>query len=236
MQTAIKKRQLLSQNEMAKLLQNGIKWDSFYRMANSLVHDGGFSSNADNFARSTMYEKALEKYSTKNFRVTRVDKDGCDLEVNIYDNNGILIYEKVRVELKTLSEYFYYVKGGKWGNKGDFKRNKIKMKNFRGDTSYQTVQRYKSQVDFDFLLVVQTNGRNAIIAENTKKLRNNYVADGDGVFLNLPNKDLYQQIELPHPSLREVKTEYYASTGSPEEKQYSSFRDEYEQKYLEQFV
>lgn len=217
-----------TQRMMAELLQHGIKWDSFYLMAESLTKDEGFKSNADNFARSTMYEKALEKYSTKNFKVKHVDFDGCDLHVDIYDNDGTLICKEVRVELKTLSESFYYKVRCKGGNKGDFKLNKIKMKNFRGDTSEQTVQRYKSEVDFDFLLVLQTNDRSAIIAENTQELRSNYVASGDGVFLNLPDKSLYQKISIPSPSLREEKVR--------EEREYSAIREEYEQKYLEQFV
>ena len=170
-----------TQEEMAILLRDGVDWDAFYRMAESLISDEGFKSNADNFARAVMYEKALEMYSSHSFEVIHIDEDGCDTIVIVRDAAGHPIYRPIRMELKTISECLFYVQKCKNGLPGDFKKNKIKMKNFRGDTSDQTVDRYKSQKDFDFLLILQTNSRSGVVAKNSKKLRSNYVPDGDGV-------------------------------------------------------
>ena len=43
-------------------LQTRVDWDRVFGVVDSLYSDKGFTSNADNFARATMVEKALDKF------------------------------------------------------------------------------------------------------------------------------------------------------------------------------
>ena len=47
-----------------------INWNKVFGVVDSLYNDKGFTSNADNFARATMVEKALDKFSN----IQRVDQ------------------------------------------------------------------------------------------------------------------------------------------------------------------
>ena len=51
-------------------LEKGVDWNRVFGVVDSLYTDPGFTSNADNFARATMVEKALDKNSD----LIRVDK------------------------------------------------------------------------------------------------------------------------------------------------------------------
>ena len=42
-------------------LETVVDWDKVFGVVDSLYSDEGFTSNADNFARATMVEKALDK-------------------------------------------------------------------------------------------------------------------------------------------------------------------------------
>ena len=46
-------------------LEDSVNWDKVFGVIDSLYNDTGFTSNADNFARATMVEKALDKFYQK---------------------------------------------------------------------------------------------------------------------------------------------------------------------------
>ena len=66
-------------------LEKGVDWNRVFGVVDSLYNDPGFSSNADNFARATMVEKALDKNSD----LIRVDQTGYDF---IYNQDLSLIH------------------------------------------------------------------------------------------------------------------------------------------------
>ena len=49
---------------LVKELETNVDWDRVFGVVDSLYSDEGFTSNADNFARATMVEKALDKFQT----------------------------------------------------------------------------------------------------------------------------------------------------------------------------
>ena len=57
-------------------LETKVNWNRVFGVVDSLYSDKGFTSNADNFARATMVEKALDKFSD----INRVDQNGYDFE------------------------------------------------------------------------------------------------------------------------------------------------------------
>ena len=59
-----------------KELETTVDWNRVFGVVDSLYSDEGFTSNADNFARATMVEKALDKFSN----IDRVDQNGYDFE------------------------------------------------------------------------------------------------------------------------------------------------------------
>ena len=61
---------------LVKELETNVDWDRVFGVVDSLYSDEGFTSNADNFARATMVEKALDKFSN----IDRVDQNGYDFE------------------------------------------------------------------------------------------------------------------------------------------------------------
>ena len=68
-----------------KELETNVDWNRVFGVVDSLYSDEGFTSNADNFARATMVEKALDKFSN----IDRVDQNGYDFE-----------WEDKKIELK----------------------------------------------------------------------------------------------------------------------------------------
>ena len=61
---------------LIKELETNVDWDRVFGVVDSLYSDEGFTSNADNFARATMVEKALDKFSN----INRFDQNGYDFE------------------------------------------------------------------------------------------------------------------------------------------------------------
>ena len=57
-------------------LETKVNWNRVFGVVDSLYSDNGFTSNADNFARATMVEKALDKFSA----INRVDQNGYEFE------------------------------------------------------------------------------------------------------------------------------------------------------------
>ena len=73
-------------------LQTRVDWNRVFGVVDSLYSDKGFTSNADNFARATMVEKALDKFSD----INRVDQNGYDFE-----------WQDQKIELKMGKNLFY---------------------------------------------------------------------------------------------------------------------------------
>ena len=98
----------MNKEHIKNRLQESINWDAFFSLAQDVFQDPGFQSNADNFARATLFEMALEKLSSMPCQVERIDEDGCDL---LFHMQGVK--EPVRVELKTFRNALFYKKGSK---------------------------------------------------------------------------------------------------------------------------
>ena len=79
-------------NNFTQHLEQNVNWDKVFGVVDSLYSDDGFTSNADNFARATMVEKAIDKFSN----LQRVDQTGYDF---LYNND--------KVELKMGKNLFY---------------------------------------------------------------------------------------------------------------------------------
>ena len=73
-------------------LETVVDWNKVFGVVDSLYSDDGFTSNADNFARATMVEKAIDKFSD----IKRVDQNGYDFE-----------WENKKIELKMGKNLFY---------------------------------------------------------------------------------------------------------------------------------
>ena len=171
-------------------LQESINWNAFFSLAQDVFQDPGFQSNADNFARATLFEMALEKLSTMPCQVERIDQDGCDL---LFHMEGI--NEPIRVELKTFRNKLFYINGSKKYNLDSGDTKAIKMKNYRGDTGPATLARYKREKCFDFLLVIQFQPAEIILAKD-EEVRPLYYDNGsDGVWVNLP-KSIYTKLDV----------------------------------------
>ena len=76
-------------------LETKVDWNRVFGVVDSLYSDKGFTSNADNFARATMVEKALDKFSD----IDRVDQNGYDFE-----------WEDKKIELKMGKNLFLKLK------------------------------------------------------------------------------------------------------------------------------
>ena len=73
-------------------IELGVDWNKVFGVVDSLYSDKGFTSNADNFARATMVEKAIDKFSN----LKRVDQNGYDF-----------LFYKQKIELKMCKNLFY---------------------------------------------------------------------------------------------------------------------------------
>ena len=73
-------------------LETTVDWNKVFGVVDSLYSDKGFTSNADNFARATMVEKAIDKFSD----IKRVDQNGYDFT-----------YLDEKIELKMGKNLFY---------------------------------------------------------------------------------------------------------------------------------
>ena len=160
---------LETSNPLTHELQDSVNWNKVFGVIDSLYNDTGFTSNADNFARATMVEKALDKFSN----LKRVDQDGYDFTLG-----------DLRVELKMGKNLFY-----KGKQRSSNSTKKFKMKNFQGDK--KTVEDYKEQKTFDYLLVIDITVKRVVVI-NDKKARTLYEEGGDGVMISLNEGDYYE--------------------------------------------
>ena len=123
-------------------LQTRVDWDRVFGVVDSLYSDKGFTSNADNFARATMVEKALDKFSD----INRVDQNGYDFE-----------WEDQKIELKMGKNLFYK-------RKDTNATKKFKVKSFLSET--KTVEDFRQISTFDWLLVIDLTARRVVVVED----------------------------------------------------------------------
>ena len=148
-------------------LQTRVDWDRVFGVVDSLYSDKGFTSNADNFARATMVEKALDKFSD----IDRVDQNGYDFE-----------WEDQKIELKMGKNLFYK-------RKDTNATKKFKVKSFLSET--KTVEDFKQISTFDWLLVIDLTARRVVVVED-EHARSLYQEGADGAMIALQDGDYYE--------------------------------------------
>lgn len=152
-------------------LENGVNWNKVFGVVDSLYSDKGFSSNADNFARSTAVEKALAKYSD----LVRVDQTGYDFIYIDGDNT-------IKIEMKMGQNLFYK-------RKDVNATKKFKVKSFLSET--KTVEDFQKDSTYDYLLVIDLTARRVVVVED-EIARSLYQEGADGAMIELKLGDYYQ--------------------------------------------
>ena len=147
-------------------LEKGVDWDKVFGVVDSLYHDEGFSSNADNFARATAVEKGIAKFSD----LVRVDQTGYDF-----------IYDDVKIEMKMGKNLFY--------KRTPYNTKKFKVKSFLSEK--KTVEDFKQDRTFDYMLVLDLTARRVIVIED-ETARSLYQEGADGAMMELKLGDYYE--------------------------------------------
>lgn len=147
-------------------LEQSVDWNKVFGVVDSLYSDDGFTSNADNFTRATAVERALDKFSD----LVRVDQPGYDF-----------MYGEERVELKMGKNLFQ--------KKTPFTTKKFKVKNFQGEK--KTVEDFKNEKTFDYMLVLDLTARRVVVVED-EHARPLYESGGDGVMIKLDIGNYYE--------------------------------------------
>jgi hypothetical protein len=153
-------------------LESGVNWSKVFGVVDSLYSDKGFCSNADNFARSTAVEKALAKFSD----LVRVDQNGYDF---VWDDNN---QNLIKIEMKMGKNLFYK-------RKDINATKKFKVKSFLSET--KTVEDFKQDSTYDYLLVLDLTARRVVIVED-EVARSLYQEGADGAMIELKLGDYYQ--------------------------------------------
>ena len=153
-------------------LETGVNWNKVFGVVDSLYSDKGFSSNADNFARATTVEKALSKFSN----LIRVDQNGYDFVWD--DGTGNFI----KIEMKMGKNLFYR-------RKDINATKKFKVKSFLSET--KTVEDFKQDSTYDYLLVIDLTARRVVVLED-EVARSLYQEGADGAMIELKLGDYYQ--------------------------------------------
>ena len=165
-------------------LETVVDWDKVFGVVDSLYSDEGFTSNADNFARATMVEKALDKFSD----IKRVDQNGYDFE-----------WENKKIELKMGKNLFYK-------RKDPNATKKFKVKSFLSET--KTVEDFKQVSTFDWLLVIDLTARRVVLVED-EHARSLYQEGADGAMIELSKEDYYEcNIGEVNPILPPINLSY----------------------------
>ena len=154
-------------NSFIEHLEQNVNWNKVFGVVDSLYSDKGFTSNADNFARATMVEKALDKFSN----LERVDKNGYDF-----------LFDDKKVELKMGKNLFYKRKDTK-------ATKKFKVKSFLSET--KTVEDFKQISTYDYLLVIDLTARRVVVV-NDEHARSLYTEGADGAMISLKEGDYYE--------------------------------------------
>ena len=154
-------------NSFIEHLEQNVNWNKVFGVVDSLYSDKGFTSNADNFARATMVEKALDKFSN----LERVDQNGYDF-----------LFNDKKVELKMGKNLFYKRKDTK-------ATKKFKVKSFLSET--KTVEDFKQISTYDYLLVIDLTSRRVVVV-NDEHARSLYTEGADGAMIRLNEGDYYE--------------------------------------------
>ena len=154
-------------NSFTEHLEQNVNWNKVFGVVDSLYSDKGFTSNADNFARATMVEKALDKFSN----LERVDQNGYDF-----------LFNDKKVELKMGKNLFYKRKDTK-------ATKKFKVKSFLSET--KTVEDFKQISTYDYLLVIDLTARRVVVV-NDEHARSLYTEGADGAMIRLNEGDYYE--------------------------------------------
>ena len=154
-------------NSFIEHLEQNVNWNKVFGVVDSLYSDKGFTSNADNFARATMVEKALDKFSN----LERVDQNGYDF-----------LFNDKKVELKMGKNLFYKRKDTK-------ATKKFKVKSFLSET--KTVEDFKQISTYDYLLVIDLTARRMVVV-NDEHARSLYTEGADGAMIRLNEGDYYE--------------------------------------------
>ena len=153
-------------------LETGVNWNKVFGVVDSLYSDKGFSSNADNFNRATMVEKALAEFSD----FIRVDKTGFDFIWEEETGNFI------KIEMKMGKNLFFK-------RKDVHATKKFKVKSFLSET--KTVEDFKKDSTYDYLLVLDLTARRVVVLED-EVARSLYQEGADGAMIELNLGDYYQ--------------------------------------------
>jgi hypothetical protein len=148
-------------------LETQVNWNKVFGVVDSLYNDPGFSSNADNFARATAVEKALAKYSG----LVRVDQTGYDF-----------VYGDDKIEMKMGKNLFFK-------RKDIHATKKFKVKSFLSEK--KTVEDFRQNKTFDYMLVVDLTARRVVVVED-EHARSLYQEGADGAMIELKLGDYYE--------------------------------------------
>jgi len=148
-------------------LETQVNWNKVFGVVDSLYNDPGFSSNADNFARATAVEKALAKYSG----LVRVDQTGYDF-----------VYGDDKIEMKMGKNLFFK-------RKDIHATKKFKVKSFLSEK--KTVEDFRQNKTFDYMLVVDLTARRVVVVED-EYARSLYQEGADGAMIELKLGDYYE--------------------------------------------
>ena len=163
-------------NSFTEHLEQNVNWNKVFGVVDSLYSDKGFTSNADNFARATMVEKAIDKFSNPSpldisEGMERVDQNGYDF-----------IFNDKKIELKMGKNLFYKRKDPK-------ATKKFKVKSFLSET--KTVEDFKQISTYDYLLVIDLTARRVVVV-NDEHARSLYTEGADGAMIRLTEGDYYE--------------------------------------------
>ena len=147
-------------------LETSVDWNKVFGVVDSLYSDDGFTSNADNFTRATAVERALDKFSD----LVRVDQDGYDFT-----------FGKEKVELKMGKNLFQA--------KNPFATKKFKVKSFLSEK--KTIEDYRTQKTFDYMLVLDLTARRVVVVED-EYARSLYEEGADGAMIKLDVGNYYE--------------------------------------------
>ena len=154
-------------NNFIQHIEQDVNWNKVFGVVDSLYSDKGFTSNADNFARATMVEKALYKFSN----LERVDQNGYDF-----------LFNDKKVELKMGKNLFYK-------RKDPNATKRFKVKSFLSET--KTVEDFKQISTYDYLLVIDLTARRVVVV-NDEHARSLYTEGADGAMIRLNEGDYYE--------------------------------------------
>ena len=157
-------------------LEQNVNWNKVFGVVDSLYSDKGFTSNADNFARATMVEKAIDKFSNPSpldisEGMERVDQNGYDF-----------IFNDKKIELKMGKNLFYKRKDTK-------ATKRFKVKSFLSET--KTVEDFKQISTYDYLLVIDLTARRVVVVDDNHA-RSLYTEGADGAMIALKEGDYYE--------------------------------------------